>query len=70
MTTITTQQVMNTNHFKSMSKIRQKLYKTRNNVKAIENGVNVSLNIGFDKWQEQTQSNWDNIQIIKELLKQ
>jgi hypothetical protein len=60
--------VSSTSYFKNLSKIQQQIILNRTNVKHIENGVNVSSNIGFDNWERQCQFSSHNKQIVKEIL--
>ena len=61
-------QVSATKAFDGLSKIQKILFLKMNNLKQIEHGLNVAKNIGFDKWEKQTNVNYSNKLIIKELL--
>lgn len=67
--TISTDKVKSTNAFKKLSKVQQIIISKRVNVKHIENGVNVAINIGFEQWDKQSQFNFNNKEIVKELIK-
>ena len=60
-------QIKNTEFFKGMTKIQQKIYLNGNNRRVIEHGVNVVENIGFEEWKSQVAFNYRNQEIIKEL---
>lgn len=65
---ITTDQVKETEAYKGLSKMLQKMVVSRNNMKnAIQHGVSVVNNIGFDAWDKQTTSRPHNRLIIQEL---
>lgn len=66
---VTREQIKETKAFKSASKMRQNITLNRTNFKWIEHGVNVATNIGFEKWDNQTQSTFTNREIIEELIK-
>lgn len=65
--TVTRNQIRETNHFQKLSKTQQIVLMNRNNVEHIKHGVEVSSNIGFEKWEKQSNFNWNNVQIVKEL---
>lgn len=64
---VTRSQIRETNHFNKLNKVQQSVTMTRNNVEHIKHGVEVSSNIGFEKWEQQSNFNWNNVQIVKEL---
>lgn len=61
--------IRSTKHFKSLSFIQKKMTLEKGNVMAIQNGLNIVSNIGFEKWNNQTMASYRNTQIIKELTK-
>lgn len=61
--------VRETETFKSWSPIVQKISLSKNCLKNISDGVTISKNIGFEKWQSQTAMKYRNIELVKELLK-
>lgn len=67
---VTREQIEATKAFQKASKIIQKLTLNHTNMKWIIHGVNVSTNIGFEKWNGQTQSTFTNRGIIEELIKE
>ena len=58
--------ILETESYKKLSKIQKDICLKRNNIKAIENALNVIKNIGFDKWDKESNSNYLNKLIIKE----
>ncbi len=40
----------------------------RNQIAQISHGVNVATNIGFKKWEKQSNANWRTKEIVKELI--
>lgn len=66
---VTREQIQETDAFKKATKMIQKLTLNRTNFRCIQHGVNVVSNIGFEKWDQQTQSSWINREIIQELVK-
>lgn len=64
---VTRNQIRETNHFKKLNKVQQDVTMNRNNVEHLKHGVEVSSNIGFEKWEQQSNFNWNNVQIVKEL---
>lgn len=67
--TVTSEMVRQTDAYKSLSPIRQKLCTSRNNVKnAIEHGVNVVMNVGVEKWETITKSTYQNKIIVLEIV--
>jgi hypothetical protein len=67
--TITVNQVLNTEAYKSLSPIRQKLARNWNNIKSIDNSVQVAKSIGLENWLKETQANDINRAIVTELVK-
>ncbi len=65
---VTREQIMETKAFQDATKMLQSLTLNRTNSKWIQHGVNVSVNIGFDKWNKQTEASFTNTKIIKELV--
>lgn len=63
----TRQKIKNTQAYLGLSKMQQKVSTMRSNVKAIENSLEVVKNVGFDQWDKQTQSNYNNRLIVKEI---
>lgn len=53
--------------FKKMTFIQKNVLIKRNNLRAIENSLNVIKNIGFSEWDSQTRSTYLNRLIIKEI---
>jgi len=66
---ITRQKVISTDAYQSLSKIQKMMVVKRNNIKIIEHALNVIGNIGFPKWEKQSNSSYLNILIIKEIHK-
>ena len=60
--------VQETETFKSLSKVIQKIASTRNQISAIAGNVNIASNIGYEKWERQTNASWWSKAIVKELL--
>ncbi len=61
------EKIKGTDAYQSMTKLQKTVSTMRNNVKAIENNLKVVENIGFDQWSKQTQSNYLNRLIVKEI---
>lgn len=64
------EKVAETETFKKWSPVVKKISMTRNNLCKIEHGMTVATNIGFKKWERQTDSHPRNVELIKELLGQ
>lgn len=64
---VTRNQIRESKYFQTLSKVQQVVTMNRNNVEHIKHGVEVSSNIGFEKWEQQSNFNWNNVQIVKEL---
>lgn len=65
---ITTDKIRETEAFKGLSYIVQKIALSRNNVlNSIDHNVTLIGNIGFEKWDQQTNVKRYNRQIIEEL---
>ena len=60
--------VKDTSTFQNLSNIRKTIISKRKNMINIEHGVNVSNNIGYDKWERQSNSLDVNKQIVRELV--
>jgi hypothetical protein len=60
--------INSTKAFQNLSKIQKKIYNTRSSRLAIQHGVNVSINIGFEAWEKQTNGSWYHQQVVKELF--
>jgi len=54
--------------YNEMSLIQRVIFLKRNNLKAIEHSIYVIRNIGYDKWESQTNSIHWNKKIIKSIL--
>jgi len=65
---ISREAIRNTTAFKALPRTSQNVLLNRRNVQAIENGVNVSTNIGFEKWEVQSHATGSSKKIVKELL--
>jgi len=65
---VSSNQIRETKAFKALSKIQQKLTLNRSARIAIENGVNVSTNIGFVAWDKKTQARFVTRSIVEELI--
>jgi hypothetical protein len=65
---VTREQIQSTKAFQNATKMIQQLTLNRTNSNGIQHGVNVSVNIGFDKWNAQTEASFTNTKIIKELV--
>lgn len=61
-------QVEETTTFKKLSPVLKKITSTRNQIAQISHGVNVATNIGFKKWEKQSNANWRTKEIVKELI--
>lgn len=51
----------------SMDNIQQKLSIKTNNLRKLENHLNVINNVGYEKWLQQSKPNYLNKLLIKEL---
>lgn len=67
--TITREQIKKTKAFQNATAMMQNLALGRTNYRCIEHGVNVATNIGFEKWDAQTNASFLNREIIQELIK-
>ena len=65
---ISRKKVLETEAFKGLSPVLKRITTTRNQLSAIEHGVNVATNIGYDKWERQSNANWRTKQIVLELI--
>ena len=63
------ERVKDTQSFKSLSVIGQKLFLKRNNLVSIEHALNVIEHIGFDEWERISNYTYRNILVIKDLIK-
>ena len=63
------ERVKDTQSFKSLSVIGQKLFLKRNNLVSIEHALTVIENIGFDEWERISNYPYRNILVIEDLLK-
>lgn len=63
------QRITETIHFNKLSSLGKYFILKRTNLIQIHHAVNVISNRGFDKWQEISNYNFNNIEIIKELIK-
>jgi len=66
--TLSKKDIMATKTYKGLNKMMQVFAIKRNNLKIIEHGVNVAKNIGFDLWENQSNYNWYNKEIVKEIV--
>lgn len=60
--------IKQTQTFQNLSRIIRSMLLSKTNVKAINDGFKRSQEIGFDKWQMNTNSSINNQNIIKELI--
>jgi len=65
---ITMREIEKTDAYKGLSGVQKKLTQNKATIKHIAHGVNVSLNIGFEKWDAQTNFNHVNGKIVKEIV--
>lgn len=65
---IHTDTIKQTNYYKGLSFINKQIVRSWNNVKKIDNSLNVINAIGIEKWETQTNTSKVNKQIILELL--
>jgi hypothetical protein len=63
------ERVKDTQSFKSLSVIGQRLFLKRNNLASIEHALTVIENIGFEDWERISNYTYRNILVIKDLLK-
>lgn len=63
------QRMTETDFFKKLDTVKKDIASKRQNWLTIENGYNIAKNIGLEKWEEQTQYNFVNRGIIRELIK-
>jgi hypothetical protein len=63
-------QIKATSAYHNLSKMMQLLITKRNNVLIIDHGVTVVNNIGYKNWERQSNFNWANKNIVKEITKQ
>ena len=61
--------VIETSTYKNLNHIAQKMVRSRNNIVAIENSVNIIRNRGFDLWEKQSNCSYRNKEIIKDIIK-
>lgn len=66
---ITIEKVQSTETFKKLNDIQKKITASRNNVRQIQDGLNIAKNIGFDAWSKSNKYYHVNKSIIQELLK-
>lgn len=65
---ITRSRVIETKAFKELGFIQRKVMSSRNQICRILNAVAVVNNIGYDKWEGQSNANWNTKEIVKELV--
>ncbi|WP_424493919.1 hypothetical protein [Salinimicrobium sp. GXAS 041] len=63
-----TSDIKETEAFKNLKPLMQKIVMNKANLTAIHNGYNVSLNIGFEKWKNQAHPSYQNEKIVEELI--
>lgn len=63
-------QVEETKTFQSLSPVLKKITSSRNQIAQISHAVNVATNIGYKKWEKESNANWRTKEIVKELIKQ
>lgn len=61
-------QVQETQTFKNLSPVLKKITSSRNQIKAIENAVNICKNTSYKKWEKNTNAQWRIREIVKDLL--
>ena len=66
---VSTEKVVNTKAFKDLSKVMQLIVKKYNNIKKIENGVNIVSYKGYERFEREHNFSWANKLIVKELTK-
>ena len=57
-----------TETFKGLGDVAKKITLARNNTAYIHHGYTVAKNIGYKKWEKQSNYNYRNREIIKEIL--
>lgn len=62
-------EVEETEAYRSANHIRKKLLLSRDNIKSIENGVNVCKNVGVERWMEISNFSYLNELIVLEIVK-
>ena len=69
MTTVsaTRMQVMKTDCYKNFNPVVKKLIIGHNNMKIINNGLNIARNRGYELFEKEHNFSWSNKLIIKEL---
>ena len=67
---INRQQIMATEMYQGLSPILQSMTLRRGSVLKIENGVNVAMNIGYEKWEKQSDFLYRNRMIVKEIVEE
>lgn len=67
-TDIEPEQIYETEAFKGLSKIRQRIFKSWNNIKAIDNNLKAARELGLDQWLKKTMANDINREVVVELL--
>lgn len=66
---INSNEIRETETFKKLSRIQQKINMTRTSRIAIQHAVNVCLNVGVDVWLKQTNGSWFHQQVVQEIVK-
>jgi len=64
---ITVNDIKNTNVFKNLSPIQQKIHLNRNSKRAIQQSVNVVANQGNKDWFKKTNASYYHQEIVREL---
>lgn len=65
---ITAKEIQETEYFKQLTPVLQKLTLQKKNRDEIQHGMNVSRNIGFENWKKQTGTRYVNQMIVKEII--
>ena len=65
---VTTDTITRTKFYKTLTFERQNVVRKWANCKNIDNSINIIKAVGYEKWEEDTNTNYTNKQIIKELL--
>lgn len=60
--------VEETQTFQNMDNFIKKIASTRNQITAIASNVNIATNLGYEKWERQSNASWWSKAIVKELL--
>lgn len=62
------EEIKETKTYKSLTKFLKTFTLKRNSIKILEHGVTVATNIGYEKWEKQSNYHWRHKEIVNDIL--